>query len=248
MLEKARAAALKKMKEAGFEVADTIQVLVDRKLPFMGYSTRRDGKDTIVVAGRALNSGMIEGLLVHEMSHVYRTHMHHPSHDHELLGRVEKYLLSKDDLKTDYQVAVIQEAVNHVQDLYADDVAFQVFSHNEAFRNQQVFDFFLSWINEEPLDEETPKEVWLNVGIMLNNCFVLGNMIRHGLPDVEERAASKVQKFLSQTNERMQIEFWHFKDYMVGLKDDPGKEEFEKSLTDYLERVIKLTQDLVRVL
>ena len=61
MLEKARAAALKMMKEAGFEVADTIQVLVDRKLPFMGYSTRRDGKDTIVVAGRALKSGMIEG-------------------------------------------------------------------------------------------------------------------------------------------------------------------------------------------
>jgi hypothetical protein len=213
----------------------------------MGYSTRRDGKDTIVVAGRALNSGMIEGLLVHEMSHVYRTHMHHPSHDHELLGRVEKYLLSKDGLKTDYQVAVIQEAVNHVQDLYADDVAFHVFSHNETFRNGHVFDFFLSWINEKPLDGKMPKMVWLNVGIMLNNCFVLSNIMRHGLPGVEDRATNKVQKFLSQTNERMKKEFWYFKDYMVGLKDDLGKKEFEKSLTDYLERVIGLAKDLVRV-
>ena len=34
---------------------------------------------------------------------------------------------------------------------------------------------------------------------------------------------------------------------MVGLKDDPGKEEFEKSLTDYLERVIRLAKDLVRL-
>jgi hypothetical protein len=191
---------------------------------------------------------MIEGLLVHEMSHVYRTHTHHPSHDHELLSRVEKRLLSRDGLKADYQIALIQEAVNHVQDLYADDVAFQVFSHNEAFRNQQVFDFFLNWINDKPLDEETPKNVWLNVSIMLNNCFVLSNMIRHGLPDVEERAASKVQKFMSQTNDRMNREFWDFKDYMVGLKDDPGKEEFEKSLAGYFERVIKLAKDLVSVL
>jgi len=248
MVERAKNAALRMMKDAGFEVSDTLQVLVDPKLSFMGYSTRRDGKDTIVVAGRALKSGMIEGLLVHEMCHVYRTHMHHPSHDHELLGRVEKYLLSRDDLKADYQVAVIQEAVNHVQDLYADDLAFRVFSRNEAFLNGQVFDFFLSWINEEPLDEETPKDAWLNVGIMLNNCFVLSNMFRHGLPDVDDRAANKVQKFLSQTNDRMNREFWHFKDYMVGLKDDPGTEEFEKNLTEYLERVIKLAKDLVRLL
>ena len=248
MVEKARTAALKMMKDASFEVTDTLQVLVDRKLSFMGYSTRRDGKDTIVVAGRALKSGMIQGLLVHEMSHVYRTHTHHPSHDHQLLGRVEKYLLGRNDLKADYQVAVIQEAVNHVQDLYADDVAFQVFSHNETFRNDQVFDFFLNWINDRPFDEETPKNVWLNVGIMLNNCFVLSNMIRHGFSDAEERAADKVQKFLSQTNDRMNREFRYFRDYMVGLKDDPGKEEFEKSLTDYLERVINLAKDLVSVL
>jgi hypothetical protein len=174
--------------------------------------------------------------------------MHHSSHDHELLGRVEKHLLSRDDLKADYQVAVIQEAVNHVQDLYADDVAFRVFSRNEAFLIGQVFDFFLSWINEKPFDGKTPKTVWLNVGIMLNNCFVLSNMIRHGLPDVEERAANKVQNFLSQTNDRMNREFLHFKDYMVGLKDDPNEEEFEKSLTDYLERVIRLAKDLVRLL
>jgi hypothetical protein len=248
MVEKAGTAALKMMKDAGFEISDTLQVLVDPKLSFMGYSTKRDGKDTIVVAGRALKSGMIEGLLVHEMSHVYRTHMRHPSHDHELLGRVERYILSRDYLKADYQVTVIQEAVNHVQDLYADDVAFRVFSRNEAFLNGQVFDFFLSWINEKPFDWKTPKTAWLNVGIMLNNCFVLSNMVRHGLPDVDDRATNKVQKFLSQTNDRMNREFLHFKDYMVGLKDDPGKEEFEKSLTDYLEQVIKLAKDLVRVL
>ena len=88
----------------------------------------------------------------------------------------------------------------------------------KLFGIKQVFDFFLNWINDKPLDEETPKNVWLNVSIMLNNCFVLSNMIRHGLPDVEERAANKVQKFLSQTNDRMNGGFRYFRDYMVGLK------------------------------
>jgi hypothetical protein len=64
MVERAKNAALKMMKDAGFEISDKLQVLVDRKLSFMGYSTRIDGKDTVVVAGRALKSGMIEGLLV----------------------------------------------------------------------------------------------------------------------------------------------------------------------------------------
>ena len=248
IVEKAKNAALKMMKDAGFEISDPLQVLVDRKLSFMGYSTRRDGKATVVVASRALNSEMIEGLLVHEMSHMYRTHMRHPSHDHELLGKVERYILSRDDLKANYQVAVIQEAVNHVQDLYADDIAFRVLSRNEAFLNERVFDFFLSWINKKPFEEKTPKAVWLNVGIMLNNCFVLSNMVRHGLPEVDDRATNKVQKFLSQTNDRMNREFLHFKDYMVGLKDNPSEEEFKKSLIDYLERVIRLAKDLVRLL
>jgi Family of unknown function (DUF5781) len=247
-VERAKNAALKMMTDAGFAISDRLQVLVDRELSFMGYSTRRDGKDTIVVAGRALNSGMIEGLLVHEMSHVYRTRTHHPSHNHELLNKVERYILGRDDLKADYQVAVIQEAVNHVQDLYADDVAFQVFSRNETFQNGRVFDFFLTWINDKPIEEKTPKTVWLNVGIMLNNCFVLSNMARHGLSDVDDRAANKVQKFLSQTNDRVNREFLHFKDYMVELKDNPSEDEFEKGLVDYLERVIGLAKDLVRLL
>lgn len=248
MVEKAKNAALKMMKDAGFAISDTLQVLVDRELSFMGYSTRRDGKDTIVVAGRALNSGMIEGLLVHEMSHIYRTHTHHPSHNHELLNKAERDILSRDDLRTDYQVAIIQEAINHVQDLYADDVAFQVFSRNEAFLNGQVFDFFLSWINEKPFHGKTPKTAWLNVGIMLNNCFVLSNMVRHGLRDIDNRATNKVQMFLSQTNDRMNMEFLHFKDYMAGLRDSPSEEEFEKGLVDYLERIIRLAKDLVCLL
>jgi hypothetical protein len=232
------------MKDAGFEVAKELQVMVDPKLPFMGYSTRKDGKDTIVVAGKALKPGMIEGLLVHEMSHVYQTHANHPSHNHELLGRVQKYILSRGDLKSDYQIKIIREAINHIQDLYADDISFQAFKGNEAFQDERVFDFFLSWIEKQSLRRKDVKSVWMNVGIMVNNCFVLSNMMRHGFQDVEGRATGKVQKFLSETDSRMKDEFSYFRDYMINLEDDPSGEEFEKCLTDYLVRIIELAKDL----
>ncbi len=244
LVRKAKNEALRMMKDAGFEIVKEIQVLVDPRLPFMGYSTRKDGKDTIVVAGQALQSGMIEGLLVHEMSHIYQTHALHPSHNHELLGKVQKYILGRSDLTADYQITIIQEAVNHIQDLYADDVAFQVFNKTQRFQNGRIFDFFLNWIEEKPLHRKDLKSVWLDVGTMLNNCFVLSNMMRHGFQDRDDLATNKVQKFLSEANNRMKDEFSHFRDYMISLKDNPSEEEFEKGLIDYLVRIIELANGL----
>jgi hypothetical protein len=42
-VEKAQKAAMEMMKKAGFEVGNGIQVTVDQKLPFMGYS-RPEGR------------------------------------------------------------------------------------------------------------------------------------------------------------------------------------------------------------
>lgn len=244
MVQKAKNEALRMMKDAGFEIVKEVQVLVDPKLPFMGYSTRKEGKDTIVVAGQALQSGMIEGLLVHEMSHIYQTHALHPSHNHELLGRVQKNISGRGDLTADYQISTIQEAVNHIQDLYADDVAFQAFKKTRTLQNGRISDFFLSWIEEKPTPRKDLKGVWLNVRTMLNNCFVLSNMMRHGLRDIENRASNKVKKFLSKADEHLRNEFPYFKDYMINLKDNPCEEEFEKSLIDYLVRTIELANSL----
>jgi hypothetical protein len=111
------------MKEAGFEVSNKLKVVVDPKLPFMGYSAKRTGDDIIVISSMMLKSGMVEGLLVHEMSHIYRINTNHPSHNHESLNRVGRFIIDKSHLTRAYQIKIIQQAVNHIQDLYADDVA-----------------------------------------------------------------------------------------------------------------------------
>ena len=74
--------ALEIMKKAGYDIGDVVQVMVDPQLPFMGYTMPRgNDKYRIVVSGGSVDSGLLEGLLVHEMSHVYRMKTRHLSHN-----------------------------------------------------------------------------------------------------------------------------------------------------------------------
>jgi hypothetical protein len=244
MLAEATRHALKLMKDAGFEIAHDVRVSVDPDLPFMGYSTKMGGKDLIVVAGKALESGMVEGLLIHEMCHIYRTDTHHPSHNHRLLDRVGFSIVHEGFLTEGYQIKVLREAINHVQDLYADDISFQVFSRSGVFTLEQASDFFLSWIEEEPATPKDAETVWMNVSTMLNNCFVLSNMERHHLLNARGLAHEKGQRFLSQADKRMSEVFLHLQEFMVSLRENPTEKEFEEDLTNYLRTVMGIANEL----
>jgi hypothetical protein len=111
-----------------------------------------------------------------------------------------------------------------------------------VFPPDQAFSFFLDWINDKPVDLKSARAVWLNIGIMLDNCFALSNMIRHNVPDINNQAENKAQKFLSQTDEQTRKEFAYFRDFMTSLKENITEREFEKNLTDYLLRITKLAE------
>jgi hypothetical protein len=241
-MEKARQEALKLMKDAGFQISSNIRVMVDPELPFMGYSTKRNGADVIVVSGAASKSAMVQGLLIHEMCHIYRMNTNHPSHNHEILYGVFQHVLHSSDLTEDYQINVIQQAINHVQDLYADDIAFQVFGRSNIFPLDQAFGFFLDWINDEPTASKDDKAVWSNISTMLNNCFALSNMIRHGVPDINGEAATRIERFLSRVGGKMKDEFAYFRDFMTGLKENVTEKEFEQSLLSHLMKVAELAR------
>ena len=235
--------ALKMMRDSGFEIRDKLEVVVDPVLPFMGYATkRRGGGHVIVISGMALKSGLVGGLLIHEMCHVYRTDTNHPSHNSELLNSVGHGVIHKYQLTEDYQIKLVQQAVNHIQDLYADDISFKVFVKSNVFTPEQAFDFFLDWINESPITSRTAKAKWLNIGIMLNNCFAISNLTRHNIKDIDNQAENKAQKFLSQINASMKKEFTYFRNFMTNLKENPAETQFNKDLTEYLTRTVKLTQ------
>ncbi len=234
--------ALQMMKDAGYAVEDHVRVVVDPSLGFMGYTFPKDGHFTIVVSGAAVDSGMLEGLLVHEMSHVYRMKTMHPSHNeqiiNEAIGRFEGTGLNRD-----YKQKILHDLVNHLEDLYADDLAFKVFENSNIFPVEEVGRFFLSWLSTEPVVSGNAKrDRWVNMAMMLRNSFALTNMYRHRIPDIEKRARRMNEKLLSAIPADMSKSFEYFQKVMASLREDVTQSEFRTLLGDYLERFVILAE------
>jgi hypothetical protein len=234
---------LREMREAGFPIEGQIKIVIDEKLPFMGYTTYRSSEHLVVVSGMAVKSGLIEGLLIHELSHVYRTETNHPSHNHALLNQVAKQIQARYKLSAKYQTKIFQGVVNHIQDLYADDITFQVFQKFSAQLGtpNQLSDFFLSWIKTKPTQLKNKKEEkWINLSIMLNNSFAISNISRHHIEDVGGRAKNANEIFLAKLDHRLSARFPYFRRFMTNLEENISENEFRTQLLKYINTFLEL--------
>jgi ketosteroid isomerase-like protein len=239
LLEKAAQKAYQLMRYSGFKISSRLEVHVDPELSFMGYSTQKKEGHAIIVSGAALGSGFLEVLLIHEMSHICRSDAQHPSHNPRLLSQVIHDVASRNSLTESYQFEVIQNAINHIQDIYADDIVFQVLDKTRITSAEQMQEFFLTWINEEPIPQCEMKDRWQNVDIMLTNCFAASNLQRHDVKDSEAKLERRIQSYLSKTDDVMKRQFAYFRGYMTGLEKEVDEEKFKKGLSVYLEHVIE---------
>ena len=105
--------ATQMMEKAGYKIPRNVKVTVDPQLPFMGYTMPTRQGFNLVVAGGAVDSGMLEGLLMHEMGHIYRMTTNHPSHNAQTLEEAIERLGSLPD----YQQKIIHDLLNDIQDL-----------------------------------------------------------------------------------------------------------------------------------
>ena len=234
---------LNMMKRAGFVIDQDVSVVVDEKLPFMGYTSRRAQSHTIVVSGFAARSGMLEGLLAHEMSHVYRNITNHPSHNERIIAHLAGSFSNQHKLDADYQGEILHQVINHVQDLYADDISMKVLVNGESalFDSKRLEEFFIEWIKEEPVKTSAAqRDRWVNGAMMLSNCFALSNMQRHSIGDYKLRAKSKSDTFLRRINPESAQKFGYFNNFMVGLKDQVTDTEFIEEMEEYLERFFEV--------
>ena len=72
-LEESLDLAIKNMKNAGYELQNIVSIEIDPELQFMGYAKIDLNKSSIVVADWALDSDMLNGLILHELAHIYFT-------------------------------------------------------------------------------------------------------------------------------------------------------------------------------
>jgi len=234
------------MRRAGFAINEEVSVIVDRDLPFMGYTSRRWQQHTIVVSGFAAKSGMLQGLLAHELSHVYRNVTNHPSHNDRIISQLTSSFINRYELDIGYQREILHQVINHVQDLYADDITMKVLAtDNPVFDSGQLEAFFIDWIKDAPVTTGVRKrDRWANAAIMLNNSFALSNMQRHGINDAENRAKSKSDSFLTHINQQAAKEFSYFNDFMVGLKEQVTESEFQQQMKEYLTHFFQVVENV----
>jgi len=231
------------MKRSGFEINQNVAVAVDESLPFMGYTSHQWQRQLIVVSGFAAKSNMLEGLLTHELSHVYRSQTKHPSHNHQIIAELVTSFISKHDLNEDYQREILRQVINHIQDLYADDIAIKILTaeKSDSAYLERLGDFFLDWIRDEPIRTGIiRKDAWMNASIMLNNCFAISNMQRHAIPDRGDRAKMRNEAFMRASSPVVADSFSYFNTFMVNLKERISGVEFQRRSEEYLSRFLAL--------
>ncbi len=231
------------MRKAGFDIGNTVQVAVDPKLPIMGYTTPQGRNYRIVVSGMAVKSGMLEPLLIHEMSHVYRMQTHHPSHNQRTITKVVN-TLAKQSLSQDYQQKIIGELVNHIQDLYADDIAIRVIKQIESLPKNQLTEFLQDWVKDEPIkSNDARRDRWVSSAIMVNNARALSQMKRHRIEDIGDKALASSMKFLTQIPPSTSRQSEYFRNVMTNLEEKITEEKYTDLLTDYLGRFLEIAEN-----
>ena len=241
-VQNARHTAIEMMQKAGFDIGTKVRVVVDPNLPFMGYTMPQGGNFTIVVSGGAVGSGLLEGLLVHEMSHVYRIQTDHPSHDAEILEEAIDNLGKKTVLR-DYQQKIVHDLLNDIQDLYADDISFQVLRDSPIMKSDQMTRFLQDWVKDEPAKSRDPvMDSWTNASTMTHNARAIAQMARHRVKDIDGLAEKANKRFLSQVSPRLSGRFEYFRNLLENLREDMTAEEYRKLLAEYLGQFLDVAE------
>ncbi len=245
-VKQAKDNATRMMKESGFDIGETVRVRIDPNLGFMGYTMpANDGTYMIVVAGAAVDSGMLEGLLIHEMSHVYRMRSQHPSHNANIIEEaVESF--GKNNAQLDYQRKIMHDILNDIQDLYADDISFNVLRKNRILPMEDLTRFLQSWVKDKPEDfhgKDARAERWTNGSILVHNARALAQMTRHQIDDKDNNAVQANKAFLSKLSTSMTENFDYFQNMLTRLPENLTADSYRKLLRQYIGKFLETVQE-----
>jgi hypothetical protein len=237
-LQEAKNEALALMDAAGFTITKEVDVMIDPDLKFMGYTNEQNGKTVIVISESAFKSGMAINLLIHELSHVYRGQSGHPSHDYQLLSAISGWVM-QGQIVHEYQEKTLHTILNHLQDLYADDISFAIFKKSPE---EHLNEFFLGWVHEPSTSKDPLQKAWENADALLSASFAESNLIRHKVPDTGKKVEKAVKAFLAKSDKRFSEKYDFFRTFMVHMPEEVTEKDFEKFLIKYLSEFLKLTK------
>lgn len=231
LLQNTLAWAQERMKQKGYVVTSKVELAVEPNLAIMGYARKEGDVHRIMISEWALDSEMLGGLVLHELSHVYFTERGASSHDSAILEAVLQDLKERDGLRvkeTEYLI----DAFNHLQNVLVDDVVFAVMEDKER---EMAKKFFSEWVTDRPSGDPVT-----DAGLVSRNAFAVASLKRRNLFDKGGEMYYRNQALLSALGPRSEQEFEWMEQFLEKAQPDVGAPRFKESLEVYFDRMLTL--------
>jgi hypothetical protein len=222
--------ALGRMRQRGYEVKSKVTLNVEPNLAIMGYAKKEGDTHRIMISEWALDSEMLGGLVLHELSHVYFTERGASSHNSNILDEVLEELRERDGLRakeTEYLI----DSFNHLQNVLVDDIVFAVMEEKERDMARK---FFAEWVSDRPTGDPVT-----DAGLLCRNAFAVASLKRRGLFEKGSEMYYRNESFVSSLGSKSEQEF----EWMEGFLEKAGEwraDKFREALETYFDRILSL--------
>lgn len=226
------------MKEKGYPVQSKVTLNVEPNLAIMGYARKEGQTHKIMISEWALDSEMLGGLVLHELSHVYFTERDACSHDSAILEEVLQDLKERDGLRakeTEYLI----DAFNHLQNILVDDIVFEVMAEKE---HDMARKFFAEWVSDRPSGEPVT-----DAGLLCRNAFAIASLKRRDLFEKGGEMYYRNQSFLSALGPKSEQEFEWVETFLQKAESDLDKPKFKGDLETYFDRILTLMRSSTKL-
>ena len=223
--------ALQRMKQKGYEVKSNVSLNVEPGLTIMGYARKEGEVHKIMISEWALDSDMLGGLVLHELSHVYFTERGAPSHDSTAFEEVLEELKERDGLRAK-EAEFLIDAFNHLQNVLVDDIVFAVMEEKER---EQTKKFFAEWVTDRPSGDPVT-----DAALLSRNAFAVASLKRRNLFEKGSEMYYRNQALLSALGQVSEEEFGWMEGFLENAKADWDREKFREVLENYFDRIVSL--------
>jgi len=223
--------ALERMKQKGYVVKSKVTLNVEPNLAIMGYARKEGQVHKIMISEWALDSEMLGGLVLHELSHVYFAERGAYSHDSAILEEVLDELKERDGLRVKETDALI-DAFNHLQNVLVDDIVFAVMEEKEL---DNAKSFFSEWVSNRASGDPVA-----DASLLSRNAFAIASLKRRNLFDKDSEMYYRNQSLLSALGPQSEKEFEWMESFLEGAKSDWDSPRFREALESYFDRILSL--------
>ncbi len=230
-IENTLAWAVGRMKERGYNIRSPVSLTVDPKLAIMGYARKEGEGHAIVISEWALDSEMLGGLVLHELSHIYFTEQGAHSHDGEILEDILESMKEREGLRakeTEYLI----DSFNHLQNILVDDIVFDVMGDREQ---EMARRFFSEWVSDKPSGDPV-----IDAATLCRNAFAAASLKRRKLFEEQSDMAYRNKEFLSALGGQAEGEYQWVESFLEQASPRWGEREYRDAMKEYFEKILSI--------